>query len=129
MTIDTAVDNIIENRTPQRDAVNALIRIARRKSGEVDSDVEIKTDLTADDASVHTAVDVLGGILDMNDKQFTQQNFISQIVNKKERKLISKDRQSRKEIVDVARNPDMPILSGEEQQKRGLISRFFTPRK
>ena len=129
MALDDDVnDTIIQEQNPQGEAVKALISIKKRESAEVDTDVEVKTDLSEDEIKIHTIADTISSVLEMNEKEFTEKCILSSIVNKKERKAISKLRQSRKEIVEIARQPDMNV-NQEQAQTVGFLKRMFTPKQ
>lgn len=128
MAIEDQVEQVLKESSPKADAVKALIDVKKRVVGE-DSDVEVKTDLTRDDVSVHSLLDTMSNILEMTPQQFNSKCILAELVHKKERKLISKDRMSRREIVDVARNPDQQILAGTQGQDQSFLKRFFTSRK
>lgn len=125
-SLDEIADDIMTEQNPQADAVNALIKSEPRVSGEP-SDIELKTDLiNLDQVNLHTALDVLGNILEMAPKDFNASVILSSIIHRRERKLLSLQRRSRTEIVNVAKNPDLPQ---ENMPQEGFLKRFFTSRK
>lgn len=128
MGLDEAIEGEIREKNPTAEAVTHLLSVKKRLKGEPDTDIELKTDLSENDVKIHTAVDLMASFLSMDDNQFVKTPIISELVNKKERKLLSKDRKSRQEIVDVARQPDM-FMDREEVQKQSMMKRFFTSRK
>ena len=86
----------------------------------------MKTDLDDNAVVIHTAVDMMNRILDMSKKDFTENIITQDLVQIKERKLLSKGRKSRREIVEVARNPDQNVFEGDQSQS--FVKRMFTPR-
>lgn len=129
-TIDDDVNDVILNdQTPAGEAVKHLIDVKPRVSGMSDTDIELKTDLDSDEIRLHTVADVLSTILESKPDVFNSKCIISDLVNKKERKSLSKNRLSRQEIVAVARQPDMFMGNPEQQQSQGFIKRLFMPRR
>ncbi len=128
MTIDDQVDDFILEKSPQSEAVKSLINVKGREKGALETDIELKTDLSDDDTKIHTAVDLLSNVLEMDEETFSSRIVIAQLVNKKERKLLSKNRQSRQEIVNVARQPDT-FVTQDQQQNMGWMKRFFSGKK
>lgn len=111
-TIDDTVDEILSQKSPQSVAVQSLISIDKNVPGELTSDVETKTDLTADEIKLHTVVETVSSLLMSTPEQFKKRNIFGDLITKKERKSLSKDRLSRREIVEIARWPDMGLFGG-----------------
>lgn len=135
-TLEETVDEIISQKSPQAVAVDSLINISVSEPGELSSDVETKTDLTEDEIKLHTVVETISSLLASTSEQFMQRNIIGDLVTKKERKSISKHRQSRKEIVELARWPDMQMMgypgmppAGGVQNRPSFIGRLFGRRR
>ena len=129
MAIDESIEGIIREETAQSKAVSTLIDVKKDKHGELGSDIELKTDLTADQINIHTAGDMLGLFLEMTEKKFSESaNIMRQLIKLKERKSLSKDRKSRGEIVDIARNPDMNMMGMDGGGGGGgMVRRFLSP--
>lgn len=122
--IDEKLDDIIRDETAQTKAVSSLIEVKNRVKGELGSDVELKTDLTDQQTAIHTQAGMLSFILQK--AGLTKLDIISNLVELKERKLLSLKRKSREEIVNVARTPDMQQFVGDAQS---FGKRFITPRR
>ncbi len=60
-------------------------------------------------------------------EKMVDRGIINPFIELKERKLVSLKRQSRAEVVNVARSPDQNIIEGKEE--RGILKRFFSPQK
>lgn len=127
MTIDEDLEKVIKEDNPQAEAVKSLIGVKDREKGKLGSDIELKTDLDDNAVCVHTAVDMMTNILEMNKKDFTKMSIIGNLVNLKERKLLSKNRQSRREIVEVAKNPDMTI--SDQTPQTSFVKNLFRSRR
>ena len=125
-SLEEQVTDLVE-RNPQADAVNALIKVDKRERGTQDTDIELKTDLTEDEVKIHTVVDLMSTFLEMDTRTFCNKSVISNLVNKKERKALSKERKSREEIVTIARHPD--IIQEGQPKNEGVLKRFFTSRR
>lgn len=123
-TLEDVADNSLKEDNAQSEAVRSLLKVDPRAKGELSTDIELKTELTDAQTCLHTQGNMLGHIFELNEKNFTDKNLIQELIDLKERKLVSLRRQSRKEIVDVARNPDMSI-SGEEHRD-SFVKRFFS---
>lgn len=129
MTVDDEIDKIMKEENATTEAVKSLINVKQRKKGE-SSDVEIKTDLSEDEVKLHTILNVLGDILEGGEKDFSNSSILLNVIEKKERKSISKGRQSRLEIVQVARQPDMFFPTNNEGiGKQSMMRKFFTSRR
>lgn len=126
MGIEDEIDQIIKDETPTGQAVESLIKVKKREKGQ-DSEIELKTDLDESDVCVHTSIDMLNNFLEMGHKDFSKVSVIGELVNKKERKLLSKNRRSRLEIVEVARHPDLNMV--QEQVKDSFVKRLFQRKK
>lgn len=126
-SLDDSVEEILRDETASSLAVKSLIEVGKRKAGE-DSEVELKTDLTEDEIKIHTVLAVLSNVLEMDEKSFSKNCILSSVIEKKERKALSKDRKSRAEIVTVARQPEM-LSMGMPMENPGMLRRFFSPRK
>ncbi len=124
MKEDESLDELIKEDSAQSQAVRSLISVKDRKAGQ-GSEIELKTELTKQEAALHTSAQIMGDLL--RDKKLTDLDILGKIVTLKERKNLSLDRKSRKEIVEVARTPDMPLVSGMENA--GMVKRFFTSRR
>ncbi len=127
-TIDEKINEAMNETTPTGEAVKALINVEERKAGK-DSDVELKTDLTADEIKVHTVLGVLSNLIEMKAEDFTKKCILSSVIEKKERKSLSKDRKSRTEIVEIARQPDVNMPLGTQSGNESFVKRFFTSKK
>lgn len=123
MTIDESIEGLIKEENPQAEAVRTLINVRDKIKDKLGSDIELKTDLTEKDVIIHTGVDMLNRIL--STKDFDKTIITEDLVQLKERKLVSKNRLSRKEIVEVARNPDMNMV---DSPRESFVKRMFSPR-
>lgn len=127
-TIDENIDELLKEENPTAEAVKALIKVRTREAGQ-DSEVELKTDLSEDEIKIHTVLGVLSNIIEMKPEDFTKKCILSDVIDKKERKSLSKDRKSRLEIVEVARQPDVNMPLGTQSGNESFIKRFFTSKK
>ena len=125
-TLDDAISNIMKDETAQSQAVKSLIEVKDRQIGKLGSEIELKTDLTERDVCLHTAIDMMANILEMDKESFSKKSIIGNLTTLKERKLLSKDRKSRQEIVEVAKSPDMNMMSNEPQS---MVKRWFGSKK
>ena len=129
-TLDDNLDDFFKEENPTAEAVKSLISVKPRIAG-MDSEVELKTDLSDDEIKIHTVLSEMSKILESKEEQFSTKCILSSVIEKKERKALSKDRKSREEIVAVARQPDMSMggmgmgMDGG-QQRHGFIRRFFS---
>lgn len=129
--LDESVDEILKEENPTAEAVKSLINVKDREAGK-SSEVELKTDLDDDEIKVHTVLSIMSGVLEMTEENFNKKCILSDVIEKKERKALSKDRKSREEIVMVARQPDIRMGGmdmGMEGQNKGFFKRMFTSRK
>jgi len=125
-TIDEAIEDVIRDENPTSRAVKTLIEVNDRTTGKFGTDIELKTDLDKNQICVHTAASMLNSVLEMDKDKFNKECILGNLIEVKERKLLSKDRKSRVEIVDIARQPDMNFGDGQNQN---FVSRFFSSRK
>lgn len=122
-SLDEMTDKFLKEENPQAEAVNSLIKVEKRKQGE-NSDVELKTEIPDNMVlNLHTSLDVVGNWLEQT---FKHPCILTELIHKRERKSISLKRQSRAEIVAVARNPD--INTAQVGMDEGMLRKFFTPR-
>lgn len=121
-SIEDKLENFMNEQSPTSMAVRSLVDVKKNKSGETDTDIELKTDLDDKNIKLHTKAMVMNDFLE----SVFGESIIKTVVNIKERKLVSKDRGSRREIVEVARNPDMNMIQGQENM--GFMKRLVTPR-
>lgn len=119
------IEGALKEESPTAEAVKTLIRVEKREKGK-DSDIELKTDLDKNAVCIHTAIDILNKVLESPEKDFEKMSVLGDLVNRKERKLLSKDRKSRQEIVDISKQPEQ--IQNNDLRDSG-IKRFFTPRK
>ena len=126
MSLDDSVEGLIKEENAQAEAVKSLINVKKKVLNELGSDIELKTDLSPENVVIHTGVDMLNRIL--STKDFDKVIITEDLVQIKERKLLSLNRQSRREIVEIARNPDMQMNDFGNQQE-SFVKRMFTPRK
>lgn len=125
-----ALDGMYEEKTATAQAVESLINVSPKLRGK-DSDVELKTDLSLDQVKIHSTLDVLGKAIEMTPKEFKATCILPMVIEKLERKSLSKNRLSRQEIVNVARQPDMSMGMDMQEQnvKKGFIKGLFRPRQ
>lgn len=126
-SIEDTIDKVLKEETAQGEAVKSLITVKEREVGKLGSDIELKTDLDEKGVCLHTAVDMMSNILEMDKASFRKNCIIGNLTHLKERKLLSKDRKSRQEIVEVAKNPDMNLM--QEPMQQSAVRRFFTGRR
>lgn len=127
-SLDDAIQGVLRQEDATSRAVTSLISVKEKEQGKIGSDIEIKTDLETDkEVCVHSIVDFSDVVLNMNEEIFRNQTIAGIITTIKERKLLSKGRKSRMEIVEISRQPDMNL--GTEQQKAGFLARMFSSRK
>lgn len=129
MVLDKEIEKILNEPNPQADAVNSLIKVEKRTIGDMDSDIEIKTDLSEKEVNAHVIVDLIHSLLEMAPSDFAKHSILGDLVNKRERKLLSKDRKSRTEIVEIARHPDTANIISSPMQSQGAVQKFFRPHK
>jgi hypothetical protein len=127
-SIDQNINEMLKDDNPTAEAVKALIKVNKREAGQ-DSEVELKTDLSADEIKIHTVLGVLSNLIEMKPADFTKKCILSEVIDKKERKSLSKDRKSRLEIVEVARQPDVSMPLGTQSGNESFVKKFFTSRK
>lgn len=122
-SLDERTEKLLKEENPQAEAVGSLINVKKRVQGE-NSEVELKTEIPNEMIlNLHTALDVTGNWLE---NAFGVPCILTELVHKRERKAISLRRQSRAEIVAVARSPDFNQTQlGIEE---GMLRKFFTPR-
>ena len=125
---DTTEGLLKEEQSAASDAIRSLIT-AKKSVRSEDSDTELKTDLTADEVKAHTIISTISKFVEMTPVNFNDHCILSELVNKKERKAWSKNRLSRREIVEVARQPEMNMDMQKDMQKEGFVRRMFTPKK
>jgi len=125
--LDDKTEEILKDENPTAEAIKSLITVKDRETGKA-SEIELKTDLDTDEIKIHTVLDLLSNVLEMDTKNFSKKCILADLINRKERKALSKDRKSRGEIVSVAKPPEFP-MQPQELKKEGFIRRFFTSRK
>jgi hypothetical protein len=128
-----ALETVIRDSNTPKDAgfiaVEHLVTVKPREKNpredHVGTEIELKTDLSNEMVMVHTAGDFIGMLSMIKDKDdFRDMNVLQILIERKERKLLSLDRKSRLEVVDVAR----PQTNGNDQQAQSFIRRMFSPR-
>ena len=127
MGIDDEIENILRDESPTTKAVKSLIEVKDREAGKHNSEIELKTDLDSNQICIHTAVSVMNNVLEQSEKDFGKSCILGNLLEIKERKLLSKDRKSRQEIVNVARQPDMNAMNVNDSS--GFVSNLFKSRK
>lgn len=127
-TIDDEIEHLLKEESAQTKAVISLIDVKERTIGKLGTEIELKTDLDESQVCVHTAVDMISTILEMDTKKFNNECILGNLTNLKERKLLSKNRMSRKEIVDVAKNPELKFMD-EPSKRSGFVSNLFRSRR
>lgn len=120
--IEDKVERILREENPTGEAIKSLINIKPRLKGE-NSDVELKTDLSADEVVNHTRLNFIGNILERKRSVFADTNMLNNLIEIKERKAISKERKSRAEIVAISKAPDVisPV-----SDSMGILGKMFT---
>jgi hypothetical protein len=119
---------VLKPENPTGEAIKSLIKALPSKRAE-DSDVELKTELEGNnEVRGHALLSVCSKILEMSEKDFNESCIIGQLVDKKERKAWSKNRKSRMEIVEIARQPEIPRDAITDARKEGFFRKLFTPR-
>ena len=122
-SLDDNIDSFLKEENAQNTAVNSLV-----KSNDKDSPIEMKTDLTEEDIVIHSVGATINKTLNELYGKGKQQCILGDLIEIKERKLISKNRQSRNEIVQVARNPDTTNIMGTSDNNAQGLKGFFKPR-
>jgi hypothetical protein len=125
--LDDVAEEIINDESASAEAIRSLIKVTAKESGK-DSEVELKTDLSSNEVKIHSIIDILGKIIESSSKEFSTKSIFPLVVEKIERKLLSKERKSRTEIVTVARQPDMN-QNEFNVQGEGAIKRFMLGRR
>ena len=126
-SLDESVEKLLKEENPQAEAVKHLVSVKERETGQLSTDVELKTDLTEQQIKDHSIMAILNNAIEMSSKEFKETCILGNLINAIERKSISKDRKSRAEIVAVARNPDTNIHEGN--MKQSFMKRLFSPNK
>jgi hypothetical protein len=122
-SLDERTEKLLKEENPQAEAVSSLINVKKRQEGE-NSEVELKTDIPNEFVlNLHTSLDVVGNWLE---NTFHEKSILTELIHKRERKAISLKRQSRAEIVAVARSPD--FNNTQMGVDEGVFRKFFTPR-
>lgn len=124
--LEESVEKALNEENPQSIAVKSLININPRDLKHIETDVELKTDLNENDVNTHTILSLLNHVLN-NKEDFSKRSIIGDLITIRERKLISKDRKGRGEIVELAKTPENPILAGT--QDMGMLQKFFTSKR
>jgi hypothetical protein len=120
--------DIIKPDNPTGDAIKSLIRVKPTERAK-DSDVELKTELEGNnEVRGHALLSTCSKVLEMSEAEFSGSIIIGQLIDKKERKAWSKNRRSRSEIVEIARQPEIPRDSLVDARKEGFFRKLFTPR-
>jgi hypothetical protein len=126
-----ALETVIRDSMTPKDAgviaVEHLVSVKKPESRKEDfgTEIELKTELSEMDVFVHTVCDEVNRWLSLSkEDDMANINVLGTIVERKERKLLSKGRKSRSEIVEVAR----PQQQGDNAQTQNFIRRLFTPR-
>ena len=127
-SLDENIDKLLKEENATTKAVESLITVKDRVTGKA-SEVELKTDLSDDEIKLHTVLAVTSDVLEMDEHTFKTKCILADVIEKKERKALSKDRKSREEIVMVARQPDIQMGDMGGQQKDGFVKRFFSSRR
>lgn len=126
MPIDEEIDELIKEDNPTSKAVSSLVEVKDRIKGKLSTDTETKTDLTDVQLRVDTAGAIISHVLEMSSKDFQERCILGILVDSFERKSISKNRLSRQEIVNVARQPDQQNIIPDNS---GMLSNFFRPQR
>jgi hypothetical protein len=124
--IDETIDKLIREENAQAQAVKTLITAKPREDGVLGTDVETKTDLKEQQTCWHTQGGLINSALEMSPEQFGEKCILGDLIDLKERKLLSLERKSRLEIVEIAKNPE---VTSDERKQENLFKKFFTPRK
>lgn len=130
MALEDEIETQLKDDSAQSRAVDALLNVKERNVKAIGSDIELKTDLEADEHKTHTVAQIISNVIEMTDKEFNSRCVLGDIIEKKERKSLSKERRSRTETVEVARPVHMSgMYPGEGGQgmgrRRGIIARMF----
>lgn len=123
MALDADVENVMKEENPQSIAVKSLINVKGRDHKKLETDIELKTDLTDNDVANHSVLAVLNHVLESGKDDFRSKTILGNLINTKERKLISKDRKGRGEIVDLAKTPEQPIVTNSSDV--GMFKKLF----
>jgi len=124
MTLETVIRDSNQQKDAQSIAVNHLVQVQPTQKEDFGTEVELKTDLTEEEVIIHTICDEVGKIFSGDGTEdFSKVNILQRCVERKERKLLSKGRQSRSEVVAVARAREDSNTTNE-----GFFKKLFTPR-
>lgn len=126
-SLDDVTESIIKDESPSGEAIRSLIKVEKTKRGN-DTEIELKTELSGDEVKIHAIIDIFGRLLESNEATFCSKSIFPMIVEKLERKALSKERKSRGEIVAVARQPDM-VSNEFNASNEGAFRRFFMGRR
>lgn len=123
--IEDVIKDSLKNKTASLLAVETLVSVKNKEHKEdFGTDVELKTDLDERSVIVHSLLDEVSRILMLSPSDFNKEIVVPKIVERKERKLLSKNRKSREEVVRVAK-PEESV----EEKRAGIFSRLFTPKQ
>ena len=115
-------DESLNEESAQGEAVKSLIRSDPKNR----IDDEKKSDISEADVNRHAILSTTSDVIEMKPEDFTKNCVLGMLINRKESKAWSKNRESRKEIVEIAKQRDMNMGTGEEVQRHGFIRRMFT---
>ena len=123
-TLDDEIREISNEDTATAEAVKSLINVAPGPKGR--AEIELKSDMTEDEVKVHSILAIINTAIQATPGEFGRDCILGALIEKKERKSLSKNRLSRSEIVAVAKHPDMPSDFEYEARKQGFLRRLFT---
>ena len=121
-------EQLIRDEPPTARAIKSLIEVKDSKPGEA-SEIELKTDITDDEQKIHAVLSIISQII-INKDMMKDDCILAPVILKLQRLALSKNRKSREEIVDVSRQPDMPMMGmGGMLPEQGIMKNMFTSRK
>jgi hypothetical protein len=121
-TLEDTIKGAMQEKNAGVIAVETLTSVKDKGIKDFGSDVEIKTELNQNECLAHALVDEISLWLNMNSNDFMNTDVLSSLIQRKERKLLSKDRKSRGEVVEVAR-----ARMTEENEQKTFMKRMFSP--
>jgi hypothetical protein len=124
MSLDEKTEQLLNDEDATATAVKSLINVDDRAKGKP-SKIELKTDLTENEVKIHSVLAVLNDVIDNGETKFKESCILGTLIERKERKALSKNRLSRGEIVAVAKQPDINGDMGNQMVKENMAKRLF----
>ena len=128
MTLDEKTEQLLNDEDATATAVKSLINVEDNVKGKPSS-VELKTDLTENEVKIHAVLAVLNDVIDNGEVSFKKTCVLGGLIERKERKALSKNRLSRGEIVAVAKRPDINGDMGQQIVKENMAKKLFVSQR